>query len=289
METKVSSNSKEVIVSFDRPTVLIGERINPTGKKKLAAALLAGDMEAVRSEALAQVQAGADVLDVNVGATGVDEVAVLPEAVKAVMEVVEVPLCLDSHNPRALEAALKVYSGKPIINSVSGQESALAEVLPLVKQYGAAVIGLTMDDEGIPQDPERRLAVARKIIERAEALGIPREDIIIDCLTLTIGSSSKAGWITLEAIRKVKAEFGVNQTLGASNVSFGLPNREVINNAFIAIAIVAGVTCPTVNVAQVRPAVLAADMVLGRDNHSLRYIRAYRQSLAAAHSSSGSA
>ena len=282
MDTKVSSASREVTISYDRPTVLIGERINPTGKKKLAATLLAGDMDAVRAEAQAQVQAGADVLDVNVGATGVDEVAVLPDAVKAVMEVVDVPLCIDSHNPKALEAALKVYRGKPIINSVNGQESALAEVLPLVKQYGAAVIGLTMDDEGIPQDPDRRVAIARKIIERADAIGIPREDVIIDCLTLTIGSNSKAGWVTLETIRKVKAEFGVNQTLGASNVSFGLPDREVINNAFIAIAIVTGVTCPTVNVARVRPTVLSADMVLGRDNHSLRYIRAYRQALAAA-------
>ncbi|MCL4531938.1 MAG: dihydropteroate synthase, partial [Actinobacteria bacterium] len=249
--------------------------------KKLAAALLAGDMDAVRVEAQAQVRAGADILDVNVGATGVDEVAVLPAAVKAVMEVVDVPLCIDSHNPKALEAALKVYRGKPIVNSVSGQESVLAEVLPLVKQYGAAVIGLTMDDEGIPQESERRLAIARKIIERADAIGIPREDVIIDCLTLTIGSNSKAGWITLDAIRRVKAEFGVNQTLGASNVSFGLPDREVINNAFIAIAIAAGVTCPTVNVARVRPTVLSTDMVLGRDNHSLRYIRAYRQALAA--------
>jgi 5-methyltetrahydrofolate--homocysteine methyltransferase len=282
MDTRISSATKEVTISYEKPTILIGERINPTGKKKLAAALLAGDMEVVKGEALSQVQAGADVLDVNVGATGVDEVAMLPEAVKAVMEVVQVPLCLDSHNPRALEAALKVYKGKPIINSVNGQEAVLAEVLPLVKEYGAAVIGLTMDDEGIPQDAERRLAVARKIIERAASMGIPREDIIIDCLTLTIGSNSKAGWITLEAIKKVKAEFGVNQTLGASNISYGLPDRDVINNAFIAISIVAGVTCPTVNVARVRQAVLAADMVLGRDNYSLRYIRAYRQAQAAA-------
>lgn len=280
MNTKVSSASREVIISYDRPTALIGERINPTGKKKLAAALLSGDMDVVRAEALAQVQAGADILDVNVGATGVDEAAILPLAVKAVMEVVEVPLCFDSHNPKALEAALKVYQGKPIINSVNGQEVVLAEVLPLVKEYGAAVIGLTMDDEGIPQDPERRMAVARKIIERAETMGIPREDVIIDCLTLTIGSNSKAGWVTLEAIRKVKAEFGVNQTLGASNISYGLPAREVINNTFVAVAIAAGVTCPTVDVAKVRPTVLSADMILGRDNHSLRYIRAFRQTLA---------
>jgi 5-methyltetrahydrofolate--homocysteine methyltransferase len=282
MITKVSSASKEVSISYDKPTVLIGERINPTGKKKLAAALLAGDLAVVKAEATGQVKAGADILDVNVGATGVDEVEMLPRAVAAVMEVTDVPLCLDSHDPRALEAALKVYKGKAIINSVNGQEAILEEVLPLVKQYGAAVIGLTMDDEGIPQDPDKRIAIARKIIERAEALGIPREDVIVDCLTLTIGSSSKAGWITLEAITKVRAEFGVNQTLGASNISYGLPDRDVINNAFIAVAIVAGVTCPTVNVAKVRPAVLSADMILGRDNYSLRYIRAYRQAQAAA-------
>jgi len=277
MQTTVSSATKEVIIAADKPTVLIGERINPTGKKRLAAALEAGDMDLVRKEALAQVQAGADILDINVGTPGVDEVALLPQAVQAVMETVDVPLCLDSDNSQAIEAALKVYKGKPIINSVNGQEERLKQILPLVKEYGAAVIGLTMDDEGIPQDVERRVAIAHKIIEQAEALGIPREDIIIDCLCLTIATDSRAGSVTLEAVRRVKAELGVNQTLGASNISFGLPDRTVLNSAFLALAIAAGVTCPVVDVAKVRPAALATDLLLGRDEYAQRYIKAYRQ------------
>ena len=277
MKTRVSSATKEVLISDDQPTVLIGERINPTGKKKLAAALLAGDMELVRSEAVAQVQAGADILDVNVGASGIDETKLLPQAVQAVMEVVDVPLSLDSDNPKSLEAALKIYQGKAIVNSVTGQERSLNEVLPLVKEYGAVVIGLTMDDEGIPMDSDRRLAIAHKIVDRAEVLGIRREDIIIDCLALTIAADSRAGLATLQAIRKVKAELGVNQTLGASNISYGLPDRDVLNRAFLALAIAAGVTCPTVDVARVRQAVLATDLLLGRDGYAQRYIKAYRQ------------
>lgn len=277
MKTMVSSATKEVLISDDQSTVLIGERINPTGKKKLAAALLAGDMELVRRGAVAQVQAGADILDVNVGVSGIDETRLLPQAVQAVMEVVDVPLSLDSDNPKSLEAALKIYQGKPIINSVTGRERSLNEVLPLVKEYGAVVIGLTMDDEGIPMDSDRRLAIAHKIVGRAEVLGIPREDIIIDCLALTMAADSRAGLTTLQAIRKVKAELGVNQTLGASNISYGLPDRDVLNNAFLALAIAVGVTCPTVDVARVRQAVLATDLFLGRDGYALRYIKAYRQ------------
>jgi len=277
MKTRVSNVTKEVLISDDQPTVLIGERINPTGKKKLAAALRTGNMELVRREAITQVQAGADILDVNVGASGIDETRLLPQVVQAVMEAVDVPLSLDSDNPRSLEAALKLYQGKPIINSVTGQERSLNEVLPLVKKYGAVVIGLTMDDEGIPMDPDRRVAIAHKIVSRAEALDIPREDIIIDCLTLTIATDSRAGLATLQAIRKVKAELGVNQTLGASNISYGLPDRDVLNSAFLALAITAGVTCPTVDVARVRPAVLATDLLLGRDGYAQRYIKAYRQ------------
>ena len=277
MKTRVSNATKEVLISDDQPTVLIGERINPTGKKKLAAALRTGNMELVRREAITQVQAGADILDVNVGVSGIDETRLLPQVVQAVMEAVDVPLSLDSDNPRSLETALKLYQGKPIINSVTGQERSLNEVLPLVKKYGAVVIGLTMDDEGIPMDPDRRVAIAHKIVSRAEALDIPREDIIIDCLTLTMATDSRAGLATLQAIRKVKAELGVNQTLGASNISYGLPDRDVLNSAFLALAITAGVTCPTVDVARVRPAVLATDLLLGRDGYAQRYIKAYRQ------------
>ena len=277
METKVSSINKEVIIGYDRPTVLIGERINPTGKKKLAAALQAGDLELVRREALAQVEAGADILDVNVGSPDVDEVSLLPQAVQAVMDTVDVPLCLDSTNPQALEAALKTYRGKPIVNSVNGEENSLEKILPLVKKYGAAIIGLTMNDEGIPNSPEQRVAIAHKIVERAEALGIPRQDVIIDCLAMTVGADSKAGLVILETIRRVKAELGVNQTMGASNISFGMPDRSLLTSYFLAVAIAAGVTCPVVNAAKVHSATLATDLVLGRDEYAMRYITGYRQ------------
>jgi len=277
METKVSSATKEVIIADGQPTVLIGERINPTGKKKLAEALKAGNLKIVSNEALAQVQAGADIIDINVGMLGVDEVSLLPRAVQAVMDAVDVPLCLDSASPQALAAALKAYKGKPLINSVTGEEHSLEKVLPLVREYGAAVIGLLQDDEGIPNNPERRLAIAGKIVDRAQAVGIPGHDIIIDCLAGTVGADTNAGLVTIETIRRVKAELGLNLTLGASNVSFGLPDRDLLNSAFVAMAIAAGVTCLIVDVARVRPMVLAADLVLGRDRHARRYIEAYRQ------------
>jgi len=277
METRVSSASKEVIIGDERPTVLIGERINPTGKKKLTAALQVGDLTTVQEEASSQVNAGADILDVNVGVPGLDEVALLPQVVQAVMDMVDVPLCLDSTNARALEAALKTYKGKPLINSVNGEERSLERILPLVKEYGAAVIGLTMDDNGIPATSDERLAIAHKIVERAVAAGIPREDVVIDCLAMTVGADPRAGMITIQAIHKVKAELGVNITLGASNISFGMPDRDLLNSAFLATAIAAGLTCPVVDVAKVRPAVLAADLALGRGQSAIRYIRAYRQ------------
>jgi len=277
METKVSSATKEVVIGDKQPTVLIGERINPTGRKKLAEALQTGNLEVVCQDALAQVQAGADILDVNVGAAGVDEVALLPRAVEAVMDTVNVPLCLDSAKPEALEAALKVYKGKPLINSVTGEESSLAIVLPLVKKFGAAVIGLLQDEEGVPNNAERRVAVAHKIVERATALGIPAEDVIIDCLALTVSADTSAGLVTLETIRRVKSELGVNMTLGMSNVSFGLPDRHLVSSVFLSMAIAAGVNCPIVDVAKARPVVLATDLALGRDEYSRRYIKAYRQ------------
>ena len=282
METILKSAKKTVIISPEKPTVLIGERINPTGKKRLAAALAEGDLEVVRKLALAQVEAGADVLDVNVGAAGVDEVDLLPRAVRVVMETVDVPVCIDSADVNALRAALALHrelapESKPLINSVNGEEERLEKVLPLVAEYKAAVIGLTMDDDGIPPTAEQRFAVAAKIVERAEALGIPREDLAIDCLALTVGADSQAGLTSLGAIRMVREELGVNMTLGASNISFGLPEREVINWAFLAMAIQSGVTCPIVDVAKVRPAILAADLVLGRDDYAMRYIKGYKQ------------
>jgi len=277
MDTRVSSAQKEVVIGHGRPTVLIGERLNPTGKKRLTAALQAGDMDFVQKEAMAQIQAGADILDINVGTPGLDEAACLAQAVQALMDVVDVPLCLDSRSPRALEAALQVYHGKPIINSVSGEERSLEMILPLVKKYRTAVIGLAMDDAGIPKEADRRSAIARKIVERAEALGIPREDIIIDPLAMTVGADPGAGRVTLEAIRMIKAELRVNMTLGGSNISFGLPDRDLLNSAFLAMAIVTGVTCPIVDAAKARPVILATDLVLGRDQYATRYIKAYRQ------------
>ena len=277
METRVSNPTKEIIIGDDQPTVLIGERINPAGKKRLAEALKAGNLEIVRREALAQAQAGADILDVSVGTFGVDEVTLLPRAVQTVIDTVDIPLCLDSAVPEALDAALKVYKGKALINSVTGEEHSLAKVLPLVKKYGAAVIVLVQDEKGIPKDSERRVAIAHKVVERAEAAGIAREDIIIDCLAFAVGADPSSGPAVIEAIRKIKAELGVNLTLGASNVSFGLPDRNLLNNAFVVMAVAAGVTCLIVDVAKVRPAVLAADLILGRDKRARRYIEAYRQ------------
>lgn len=276
-ETKVSSKAKEVVIGRNQPTVLIGERINPSGKKKLQEALKTGDMELIRTEALTQVQAGAHILDVNVSTFGVDEVTMLPQVVQVVMETVDVPLCLDSANPEALVQALKVYKGKPLINSVSGEERSLSNVLPLVKEYGAAVIGLVQDDEGIPKSAERRVTIAQKIIERAEAANIPREDIIIDVETLSVGAEPTAGLQVLEAIRRISQELGTNLLVAASNLSFGLPARGLLNSTFVAMAIAAGVTCLIADAAKVRPTVLAADLILGRDTRARRYIEAYRQ------------
>jgi 5-methyltetrahydrofolate--homocysteine methyltransferase len=280
VETRVSSATQEVIIGGGRPTVLIGERINPTGKKRLAEALRAGDLSVAREEAIAQVKAGADILDVNVGATGVDEEEMLPRAVEAVAATVDVPLCIDSRKVKALAAALGVCPGRPIVNSVTGEEVSLQEVLPLVKEHNLPVIGLTLDEKGIPAEAEARVEIAYKIVERAEALGIPREDVIVDCLTLSLGANTKAGLSTLGATRRVRDELGVNQTQGASNISHGLPNRPALNGAYLAMAIEAGLTCPTVDVALVRLAVLSADLALGRDEYARRFITAFRESQA---------
>ncbi len=277
METLVSGASGQVTIDGEGPTVLIGERINPSGRKKLADSLEAGDMSIVCREAVAQAEAGADILDVNVGSTGAEKTTLLARAVAAVSEVVDLPLSLDSDDPAAIEAALEVCPGKPIVNSVTGQLASLEAVLPLVKHYGAAVIALTMDDDGIPADSDRRLAIAHRIVERATAIGIPPEDVIVDCLTLTVATDPAAALVTLESVRRVKAELGVNQTLGTSNVSFGLPDRGILNGVFLAMAIEAGVTCPTVHVARVRPTVLAVDLFLGRDGYARRFIKDFRR------------
>jgi 5-methyltetrahydrofolate--homocysteine methyltransferase len=280
MDTQISSEKRQVIIGDARPTVLIGERINPAGKKKMAEALKAGSLDIVCREAIAQVKAGADIIDICVSTFGIDEVSLLPQAVQAVMEVVDAPLCLDSAKPDALAKALAIYRGKALINSVTGEEKSLQRVLPLVKSHGAAVIGLTQDDKGIPADPDRRTAIAYSIVEKAFAMGIPREDVIIDCLALAVGANANAARVTLETIRKIKIDLGVNITLGASNVSFGLPEREIINNAFVSMALEAGATCLFVDVAKVRPAILAADLLLNQDKRARRYIEHYRRNRA---------
>lgn len=282
VQTILRGKGTTVTIGGGGPTVLIGERINPTGKKRLAAALQEGDLSLVAQEAVAQVQAGADIIDVNVGAAGVDEVALLPRAVRTVVDVVDVPISIDTANPDALAAALEELrraapEAKPLVNSVNGEERSLGRVLPLVREYGAAVIALGMGDGGIPQDAEGRVAVARAILERATGLGIPKEDVLVDCLALTVGADHRAGAVTLQAIERVNREFRVNQTLGASNVSFGMPERDLLTGTLLAMAVAAGVTCPIVDAAKARPYLLAADLLLGVDEYGMRYIRGFRQ------------
>ena len=277
METRITSKTKEVVISDETRTILIGERINPTGKKKLQECLLAGDLDLVRKEAIEQTEAGADILDVNVGATGVDEVALLPEAVKTIMEVTDLPLCIDSSNPKALESALAVYEGRALVNSVTGEDASLDFVLPLVKKYDAAVIGLTMDEKGIPRTAERRIELADKIVSRAESVGIARHDVVIDCLNMPVAANPESTTTLIEALTYVRSELGVNMTLGASNVSFGLPDRSIINGAFLAITIHLGVNCPVVDVAKVKPYILATDALLGKDAYMRRFIQDFRK------------
>jgi len=277
--TVISSKTKTVEISRNHPTVIIGERINPTGRKKVLAALQEGDFDTVRQDAIDQVAAGAPVLDVNAGVPGADEPVLLKQVMGAVLEVTDVPLCIDTADPDALSAALAIYEGKALVNSVNGEERSLEAVLPRVSEHGAAVIGLCMDDDGIPETPQDRLKVAAKIIERAAKLGIGPEDIAIDPLALTMGADSNAGRIALETIKLVVEEFGVNITMGASNISFGMPDRKYINSTFIAMAIHAGMTCPITNplVPEVSIAVLAADLSMGRDEYGMRWIQAYRE------------
>jgi len=279
LTTFISSKTTKVEICREKPTVIIGERINPTGRKKVLAALEAGNFDIVRSDAISQVQAGAQVLDVNAGVPGVDEPALLQQVMHAVMEVAGVPLCIDTANPPALEAALSIYGGKALVNSVNGEEKSLQAVLPLVKEYDAAVIGLCMDDDGIPATPEARLQAAAKIIERAAKLGISPEDVVIDPLAMTMGADPTAGRTTLETIELVVKEFGVNITMGASNISFGLPDRKFINATFIAMAIHAGLTCPITNPLEpeVAIAVLGADLSMGRDEYGMNWIKEFRR------------
>ncbi|MEW6660898.1 MAG: dihydropteroate synthase [Bacillota bacterium] len=275
--TVISSRSKTVTFGQGLPTVIVGERINPTGRKSFGEALLAGDLSLVQREAIEQVQLGADILDVNVGIAGIDEVEMLPKAVKAVMEVVDVPLCIDSSNPDALAAALKVYEGKPLVNSVTGEEASIARILPVIKAHGAAVVGLCMDDNGIPADVEGRVAIAKKIAAAAKEAGIPREDLVFDMLTMSVGTDPQAAMVTLAAVRQVARE-GYSTILGASNVSFGLPDRRCINLAFLTLAVQAGLSAAIADpkVKDLSRIIRAVDLLTGLDEWGMRYLEHYR-------------
>ena len=279
METRLTLKDRVVIISPDKPFTIIGERINPTRRKKLAETMSQGDFSIVQEDARVQVEAGAHILDVNAGIPGGDEPALLSGAVKAVMEVVDVPLCIDTANPDALKSALEVYPGKALINSTTAEESMMARVFPLAKQHGAAVIGVITDENGVPPTPEARLEVARKLIKRAGDFGIPPEDIVIDCLALTVGADHNAGRITLDSMVLVRKELGVNLNLGASNVSFGLPDRKIMNVAYLSLAIARGLTVAITDptVPEIQTTLLACDLLMGRDEYAMRWIKAFRK------------
>ncbi len=276
MHTILRGKTKEVIIGIDKPFVIIGEKLNPTGIKKLGIALVEQKFDYVKMLALRQVAWGADVLDVNVGHPQIEEALVMPMVVEAVMSVVDVPLCIDSNDPLILEAGLKVAWGKPLVNSVNGEEKQLSTVLPIVKEYGAAVIGMAIDQEGIPATAEGRLAAAARVIERAVQIGIPIEDIIIDPLVMTVGHNSMAATVTLKSIELIRKEFGVNMSLGASNVSFGLPDRHSVNSTFLALAMQAGVTTSITDPIKLGSSLKATDLLLGRDANSIRYLKYFR-------------
>lgn len=276
MKTILQSKTKKAVIDSDGPFMMIGEKINPTGRKKLAAALQEENYDYVRELAKKQIEAGADILDVNVGMAGTDDVYYLPKVVKILVDEFDIPLCLDTPNPKALAAALPLVPGKALVNSVNGEDKSLDAVLPLVKEYNAAVIGLTIGEEGISNDPKIRLAAAKKIIERAAKIGIPIEDIVIDPLVMTVGADSKASFITLATIEMVRREFGVNINLGASNVSFGLPERDIINQAFLALAMGAGASCAITDPMKYGLTIRAIDLLRARDEYGMRYLKYYR-------------
>ena len=284
MDTVLSSRTREVVVSVDRPFVIIGERINPTGRKVLAAEMKDGRMDRVRLDAIAQAAAGAHMLDVNAGIPAADEPALLVAAIRAVSEVSDLPICIDSSVLEALEAGLAAYEGKALVNSVTAEDERMERILPLVKKHGAAVIAMANDETGISMIPSERVAIARRIVERAADHGIPPEDVIIDPIAMTVAADPTCGLVTLETMRLIREELGNNMTCGASNVSFGLPDRATVNAAFLPLAMHAGLTCAITNplVAEVKRAVLAGDLLLGHDEYAMRWIAAFRAGQAAA-------
>ena len=277
--TVVSSPTKEVVIGFDQPFVIIGERINPTGRKLLAEEMKNGDYSRVEADALAQVEAGAHMLDVNAGIPLADEPAILADALKLVQSITDVPLSIDSSIVEALERGLEVYQGKALVNSVTGEEDRLETVLPLVAKHGAAVVAISNDETGISEDPDVRFDVAEKIVNRASDHGIPREDVVVDPLVMPIGAMPTAGQQVFRLVRRLREELGVNTTVGASNISFGLPNRLGINSAFLTMASAAGLTSAITNPleSEIRQAVMAANVLNGVDPDCVNWIKAYRQ------------
>jgi 5-methyltetrahydrofolate--homocysteine methyltransferase len=278
-DTVVSSATREVIIGFERPFVMIGERINPTGRKILAAEMAAGDFSRVESDARAQIAAGAQMLDVNAGIPLADEPAILAKAVQLVQSITDVPLSIDSSIVAALEAGLAVYKGKPLVNSVTGEEERLESVLPLVKKYGAAVVAISNDETGISEDPDVRFEVAKKIVQRAADHGIPACDVVVDPLVMPIGAINKAGVQVMHLLKRLKYELKVNTTCGASNVSFGLPAREAVSATFLTMAIAAGMTSAIMNPLhlEIVKACMAADVMMGHDPDCARWIRKFRE------------
>lgn len=276
MKTILKSRLQEVVIDTEGPVVIIGESINPTRRKKLVTTLSENNFEFVHELATSQIEAGADVLDVNVGYPGVDDESLLPETVKSIQEKFDIPLCLDSPNPKAIEAALRVAEGKCLINSVNGEEKSLQAILPVAKAHGAAVIGLVMDDDGITNDPEKRFKIAEKILDRAIKLGINEEDVIIDPLAMAVSADPNACLVTLETIKLVHDRLGLNITQGASNISFGLPNRDVLNSAHMVLSIWNGLTCPITNPNKITALVRAADLIRGRDDFAMRFVEYFQ-------------
>ena len=280
-KTVVSSATKEVVIGFDQPFVMIGERINPTGRKLLSEEMSKGDFSTVEQDTLAQVAAGAHMLDVNAGIPLADEPKILADTVKLVQSLTDVPLSIDSSIVAALEAGLEVYQGKALLNSVTGEEERLESVLPLVKKYGCAVVAISNDETGISEDPDVRFEVAKKIVDRAKDFGIPSSDIVVDPLVMPIGALNSAGMQVIRLVRRLQEELKVNTTCGASNVSFGLPNRNGINAAFLNMAIASGLTSAITNPLHdsVMQAVMGADVMMGNDPNCVRWIKRYRQPL----------